>query len=390
MKTKFFIILMFLILTTGCYNYNELNTLAIATGMSIDYKEDEYVVNLLISNSKKAQASAIEGEAQSIVYEGKGKSISEALKEIDIISPKKIYIGHLSFIVVSKEISEKGLKDSLDYLIREPESTKRFYLIVSTEDDAKDVLQIVSPLESFPSQSISVAISFSKESQAVTSNIPYSSFIEKLIQKGIEPVLPSMQIKGDTEKGKSEEILQETSPKTFLKLSNLVLFKKDKLVHIANEDESNGINIVNDNIDETLIKLTCKDGSINLKLSNVKTKKNVSLKDKPTVNINIKSDASIQENNCNIDLEKEEEIKYIEKQAEKEVTRLTNESIFLAQKYKTDIFGFGNLFYKHYPKYFDKVNETWNDKEFLDLKININVKINLKEKGSLKSQIKEA
>ena len=390
MKTKFFIILMFLILTTGCYNYNELNTLAIATGMSIDYKEDEYVVNLLISNSKKAQASAIEGEAQSIVYEGKGKSISEALKEIDIISPKKIYIGHLSFIVVSKEISEKGLKDSLDYLIREPESTKRFYLIVSTEDDAKDVLQIVSPLESFPSQSISVAISFSKESQAVTSNIPYSSFIEKLIQKGIEPVLPSMQIKGDTEKGKSEEILQETSTKTFLKLSNLVLFKKDKLVHIANEDESNGINIVNDNIDETLIKLTCKDGSINLKLSNVKTKKNVSLKDKPTVNINIKSDASIQENNCNIDLEKEEEIKYIEKQAEKEVTRLTNESIFLAQKYKTDIFGFGNLFYKHYPKYFDKVNETWNDKEFLDLKININVKINLKEKGSLKSQIKEA
>lgn len=390
MKTKFFIILMFLILTTGCYNYNELNTLAIATGMSIDYKEDEYVVNLLISNSKKAQASAIEGEAQSIVYEGKGKSISEALKEIDIISPKKIYIGHLSFIVVSKEISEKGLKDSLDYLIREPESTKRFYLIVSTEDDAKDVLQIVSPLESFPSQSISVAISFSKESQAVTSNIPYSSFIEKLIQKGIEPVLPSMQIKGDTEKGKSEEILQETSPKTFLKLSNLVLFKKDKLVHIANEDENNGINIVNDNIDETLIELTCKDGSINLKLSNVKTKKNVSLKDKPTVNINIESDASIQENNCNIDLEKEKEIKYIEKQAEKEVTRLTNESIFLAQKYKTDIFGFGNLFYKHYPKYFDKVNETWNDKEFLDLKININVEINLKEKGSLKSQIKEA
>ena len=80
MKIKLFFVLLLLTLTTACYNYNELNDLAISTGMSIDYKEGKYVVNLLIANSKKSQASTVEGEAQSIVYEGKGKTISEALK----------------------------------------------------------------------------------------------------------------------------------------------------------------------------------------------------------------------------------------------------------------------------------------------------------------------
>lgn len=388
MKIKFLIIVLFVLISTGCYNYNELNTLAIATGMSIDYKEDKYIVNLLIANSKKSQASAIDGEAKSIVYEGKGNSISDALKEIDVISPKKIYIGHLSFIVVSKDISKKGLKDSLDYLLREPESTKRFYLIVATKNNAKDILQIVSPLESFPSQSISIAISISKESQAVTSAIPYSSFIEKLLQKGIEPVLPSIEIEGDVKEGKNESILEETSPKTYLKLSNLVLFKKDKLVHIANEDESNGINIINNNIDETLIKLKCKNGIANIKLSNIKTNKKVSINKK--IYISTKANASIQENNCDINLEDEKTIKEIKFQAEKEINNLINNAVDLAKKYKTDIFGFGNLFYKYHPKYFDSVYKNWNDKEFSNLQVITKTDISLKEKGSLKTRIKEA
>ena len=99
MKIKLFFISLCFFLLTGCYNYNELNTLAIATGMSINYKDDHYEVSLLIANSKQAQVSSKEGESQSIVYEGKGKTISEAMREIDVISPKSIYIGDRKSVV---------------------------------------------------------------------------------------------------------------------------------------------------------------------------------------------------------------------------------------------------------------------------------------------------
>ena len=44
---------------TGCWNYRELNQLAISTAMSIDLTEDkeEYKVSLLIANGKNNQTN---------------------------------------------------------------------------------------------------------------------------------------------------------------------------------------------------------------------------------------------------------------------------------------------------------------------------------------------
>ena len=390
MKNKLIIILTFILICSGCYNYNELNTLAIISGMAIDYKDDKYVVNVLIANSKQAQVSSKEGESQSIVYEGKGKTLSEALKEIEVISPKSLYIGHLSFIIVSEDLAKKGLKDTMDFLIREPGSTKRFYLILAKKEEAKNILQIVSPLESFPSQSISIAISFSKESQAVTSDIPYSSFVEKLLETGSEPILPSIEIKGSAKKGKSEESLKETTPKAYLKLSTLALFKGDKFVHLTDEEESEGINIINGDTKEMLIECNCSGGKASIELRNIDTNYKIKFENnEPVLTIKVKAAGSIQENTCILDFDSEKVILDIEQKANEEVKRLMKKALKVAQKFETDIFRFGNLLYKHHPDYFKSVKKTWNENGFKNLKITKDVTVRLETKGSIESRIKE-
>jgi len=54
---KKLIIILLLFSLTGCYNYDELNQLAIATGFAVDIKDNEYEVTVLISNSKKSSSS---------------------------------------------------------------------------------------------------------------------------------------------------------------------------------------------------------------------------------------------------------------------------------------------------------------------------------------------
>lgn len=390
MKIKLILCILPMIFLTGCYNYNELNTLAIATGLSIDYKDDEYEVAILIANSKQAQVSSKEGEAQTIVYEGKGKTISQALQKIGNISPKKIYIGHLSFIVVSKDLAERGVEDVLDYLLREPESIKRFYLILARNTKAKNILKIVSPLESFPAQSISTAITFSKESQAISSTIPYSTFVQRLITKGVEPTLPTIELIGDLKDGTSVESLQETSAKTYLQLSDVAIFKGDKLVHITDEEESKGINIINNASEEMLISSNCSGGKAEFELRDSNVKKKISLENgQPVITINARVDASLQESTCKIDLEDNKEILDLQEKANAEIERLIEKAITVSQKYESDIFGFGNLFYKHYPKEYNKVHETWNEEGFKNLKVKTNVKVRLEYKGSIESRIKE-
>ena len=102
MKLKIIIILSFCFFLTGCWNYRELSDLSISTGMSIDKEGDEYRVGMLISNAKKVEGNSKEGESQTIVLDAKGKTILEALKNIELTSPKELYIRHLLVIVISE------------------------------------------------------------------------------------------------------------------------------------------------------------------------------------------------------------------------------------------------------------------------------------------------
>ena len=78
-KVKMIVTLFFLaFITTGCWNYHELNDLAITTGIAIDFKNNKYIVSYMIANAKKSQGESNKQEASSVVYSGEGDSISSA------------------------------------------------------------------------------------------------------------------------------------------------------------------------------------------------------------------------------------------------------------------------------------------------------------------------
>lgn len=383
---KKILIIFIVFLLTGCWNYKELNSLAISTAMAIDKVDDEYEVSILIANSKKSQVSSKEGESQTIVYSGKGKSLSKALKEIDLKNPRQTYIGHLSVIIVSEDVAKEGMLGMLDLLLRNSESTKRFYLAVAKDVKAKDIVSILSPLETFPAQNIATNISVSKESQAVSTAIIYSKFIENLIKKGINPILSSITIEGDIKDGKKDDSLQKSQPDAIVKTSQIAIFKKDKFLTFASNEESRGINLINNEITEMILEV--EDGCTTIvKASEMNTKFNIN--SDLSVDIIVDGRGNIIENNCDIDLQKSDNIKKIEKLTNKQIKKLIQKGIKLTKKYKTDIFGFGNSLYKKDPKKFNRI-KNWDDDYFPDLKINIKSNIVLTNKGAAKQTIKEA
>ncbi len=92
---KLFIILITFIFLTGCWNYHELNDVAIVGAMGIDYENDEYIVSVGTINSKTVASNggsgSVPNESPTIVYESKGKTINEAIKNIILVSPLKLY-----------------------------------------------------------------------------------------------------------------------------------------------------------------------------------------------------------------------------------------------------------------------------------------------------------
>ena len=127
---KLALILTILIITitlTGCAGYEELNNLSIVTAVAFDKTDNEYELSFLIANSPKAQTSAKEGEAKTTVYTGKGKTIAEASKDIEQIVPKQVYLGHINVVVISEDIAKVGFLKIADWLLRNPQTRKKFY-----------------------------------------------------------------------------------------------------------------------------------------------------------------------------------------------------------------------------------------------------------------------
>lgn len=369
MKLKI-ILIVILFTLTGCYDYNELNELAIANGISIDYKNNEYIVSILISNSHKNTSSNDENQATTSLFQGKGKNLNAAITNLELTLPKKLYLGHINIIIISEEYAKKGIYDLFDYFSRNPELLKKMYLAITKDVEAYKTLASISPLEMFSSKNIISNIETNNKDVGNTYPVLYSEALLKYLEQGYEFVIPTISLTGDKNEASKEDNIKDPITKSHLVILNLSIFNNDKLKLYTNDSESKGINILTNNIKNLEIITNEFTASIN----DIKCKIKFKLKNnKPNITIDIKYKYKIIAVNKDIEIKDKEIQKTIKKEIEKEIKTYINQTIDLVITNKTDIIGFGNTIYKHEPNYYK--NNKHNYLEEINFKIKISSKL---------------
>lgn len=387
---KKIILSLFILFTlSGCWDYKELNDYSIVSGVAIDKKGDEYEMSVLISNSPKNSSNESSNQSKVVVYSGKGKSIFNALKQIGLISPKELYFGSFSVLVISEEVAKDGINNAIDFFVRYPSARKNFYVVLSKDSKAKDTLKIMSPLSSFPSQKITDNVASTSKLQGTIYSLDFNHLLSNILNDGVELSINCIEIIGDTKKGSTQKNLESSEPEAYTKLGNLGIFKDDKLITWADHDESLGINFINGGIREMYLNIEFENGYVVIDSTSFLSKVNVELKDsKPFVNIDLSGEARIIEVKGNVDLENSKVIEKLQEKSNKKIKNHIKKALKLATKNKTDIFGFGQMFYKKYPEYFKNVKKDWNS-NLSNIEIKINSDLMLKNKVSSKNSLGE-
>ena len=386
---KIFLIIFLCLFLSGCGNYAELDKLAIVTGVAIDKKGNDYEISYLVANSPKGQTSSKEGEAKTTVYSGTGKTIPDAAMVIEQKSPKKIYLGHVNVVIISEDIAKDGFFKVADWLFRSPETRKQFYLLQAKNDKAKDIIKIISPLESFPSQSIATLLESNRDSKSASTTTTYNNFVGYVLEEGADPILPTITIHGNIKKGSEQSNIETTEPIAYLTLGPLAIFKEDKLVGYATTKESQLINLIQNKIKEIKFSLTFKNDALSIDSYNLKTK--LSIEDESHITLTITGNGNIYNINSNIDISNPKEIKKIENLWNKSLQKSLKKLIRKMQdKYHADIFGFGNKIYSTYPKKWNQLKKDWNNKYFKEVKVKIKSNLKIPDTGSLKDTLTEA
>ena len=376
---------------TGCWNYKELNEYSIVTGIAIDKNDEGYKVSTLISNVPKGNSGSDSSSSNSeiVVYEGKGKSISQALKDIGLISPKELYLNSFYVLVISEDVARDGIDGALDFFLKYSSSRNNFNVIITKDCSAKDTLKIMTSITNYPSQSIADNLKTTTKLQGAIKTVNFDDLVSTIIREGIEPTISTITIVGDLSKGFTKENLESSEPKAYIKLDNLAIFKGDKLIDFATREESIGINILNNQVNEMYFYIDYNDGFAIFDTIKFKSKIETKVVDnKPVVNINLNGEARIIETSDNINLKDNKVLEELKKKANEKIMDFVNQGIGVSIRNKSDILGIGRNFYQNHYNYYSKVKN--NFEEILDdIKFNINSNLILNNKVSAKNSLEE-
>lgn len=373
------ITLFILLISSGCYNYKEINNMAIVSSIGIDKdnKNDKYIVSAQIMNSKESENSE---DSQITVYTKEGDTVHEALRNITLKSPRKLYGNHLSKIVLSEEVAKEGIDNILDTFNRVTEVRNEFIITIVKEDKASDVLKVLTTTESIPAEYVKLSLKIADETSGLTYATKLDEFISLYLKKGIDPVVPVLKIDKKEKKGTTINNITTTNPISKIVIEDLAVTNKGKLETYLKNEEVIGYNFLRNQIQKMIIPVKCDDENnyASISILKNKTKSSAEKKDnKYIINFNINSEAIITEYNCKKDLTDEKVIKELEKDTEKKIKRYIKKSLNKQKETKGKFLGLERIIYLDYPKY---KNE--------DYSVKYNVNVNLVRKGEIRNSVK--
>ncbi len=373
------ITLFILLISSGCYNYKEINDMAIVSSIGIDKdnKNDKYIVSAQIMNSKESEDSE---DSQITVYTKEGDTVHEALRNITLKSPRKLYGNHLSKIVLSEEVAKEGIDNILDIFNRITEVRNEFIITIVKEDKASDVLKVLTTTESIPAEYVKLSLKIADKTSGLTYATKLDEFISLYLKKGIDPVVPVLKIDKKEKKGTTINNITTTNPISKIVIEDLAVTNKGKLETYLKNEEVIGYNFLRNQIQKMIIPVKCDDENnyASILILKNKTKSNTAKKDnKYIINFNINSEAIITEYNCKKDLTDEKVIKELEKDTEKKIKRYIKKSLNKQKETKGKFLGLERIIYLDYPKY---KNE--------DYSVKYNAKVNLVRKGEIRNSVK--
>lgn len=372
-----FIILLDTILFSGCWNYRELDKLAIVAGVAVDKGENGLykitVETVKISGGKDSKTS-------SEVITMEGKTMFDAVRNGISLSGKRFYWSHAKVIIISKEIASKGVTEVLDWYNRDSETRTNIHILISEEATAKEIFSGQVTTEEVKSFAMEEMI----KNQTSLSKAPIVDILEfdnDLQGEGVSAITPSVA-------------LNQNDGKMLPHIKGTAIFKLDKLVGFLNGEETKDLMFIKNKVKAGVLTEGTEKNDITTPVSleifsnKTQVKPEVNGKD-IKVKLNVDTTVAIDEIGGKENLIDDEGRSRLEQSAEK---KLKNEIESLIKKvqseYGTDIFGFGAKLREDKNNVWKDVSSNWEEK-FRNLEVDVTTKVHIRNSAVLSKTLEE-
>ena len=335
MKKKVILILTLLFLTSGCYDYTELNEMAIVSGVAIDYEDDTYHVAFEILNTVNKEDSKDSNKVY--VAEGSGKSISEAFSDTSFEIAKSPYLAHLKVIIINEEIAKNHVEEIVDFLIRDNHIRNIFYLAIAKDTTAQKVLTNTDTNNPVAATAIADLIDSTSFTNNIASNLNFEQFVVNIIDPRKDTYVSSIEIKDEV-----------------LKLGPTAIFKKYNFQDYLSEEESATFNLMNGSSEEAHFHVPCPNEEENFIVLTTFNKPKTEIEiENTTAKIKTEIEIRVVENHCKLDFKKVETYEKIQENVENKLKQDMEKVMQKLIKYESDVLKIEQTYYQKNKKEID-------------------------------------
>ena len=350
---------------SGCMNSLHLKDLTVVEGMGIDRTEKETLVTARTLNVEKTAGSSEASEGNMTVNaEGSGDTIVDAVASVSKNLSKELFFGQNKLIIFSRDIAENDFKNKIDYFLRSDDSRSDVSVCISNTK-AKDILETKENESKVPCENILHLMKKDEESGS-SAYVTTGELIKFYTDKTSDIYLP---------------VLEKDKKTQNVKAVGIGIFDEDRLVYTLDEEETMGFLIISGRAENCTLEFEDeKFGKIGVRISGIKTKNEVQIKDGDIIfSTQIKTGYIISEIQNGIvnslDAEKLNEISVM---TESKLISLCEKSFKACQENNSDCMRVGNYLAKCSSEAYNSVSDKWDD-YYKSVKYSVSAQCKLKK-----------
>lgn len=348
---KIIILIGLLFLLSGCYDYKEINDLAVVSAIGIDYDYDNniYLVTLEVLNDKQEKDSA---SITSYIKKGNGKTLTDAIENASDKITKGTNFSHVKLMILSKNLLDSNFQNIIDLFLRNTYFRENFYVIGSIKNKPEELLSQKNDSDTVASESIIMMLKNMNYSSNSDVLLEFDKIIKNGLADGVDSCFSNVSFNDDG-----------------FFIDGLIILDGFKYKNLLDNEDAKVFNLLNNKFerpsysikyDNKVFTIAINDGKLKTKLKNGK------------IIVNGKLMGRIIDNDTNFNIRDDKVLEKINNDFSELINDLVIDFIKKMQENETDLLGFS---LKNYKEHRIKDDNFW---KYLDITSDIDFYINKK------------
>ncbi|MGG7178081.1 Ger(x)C family spore germination protein [Clostridium paraputrificum] len=186
----------------SCFNYTEINKVTFATSIIFDRDEYDNVILYLDCVRPYRNANDSSDKGKRIIFEGRGKTSLEALRDMDVASSNKLDFSQVRAYIFTEQAARNGIKKYIDIINNDQQFGFKPYMFVYF-GEVKPLLDVTSSDEEYLGLYLDELVNKNKENGKVISSNVNDYISDSLIGNNLS-FMSAIELKKDSIEQKIE------------------------------------------------------------------------------------------------------------------------------------------------------------------------------------------